>query len=176
MEKPEPWPWVSARVMLGGWIFLVMPWFYQRLTKKAIGDFPRHVNQALKRGLIALLRFTERPISMTSAFGYASATLSREAINALSGAALLELGTDWCGFCLARAPIVTKALAAHPAVLHLKVEDGPGRALGRSFQVKRWPTLIFQANGQEVARLVRSTDGNAVAQALDAIDPRDAAV
>ncbi len=50
--------------------------------------------------------------------------------------ALLEFGTDWCGFCLASAPIVTKALAAHPALKHLKVEDGSGRALGRSFKVK----------------------------------------
>ena len=112
---------------------------------------------------------------MTSAFGYASAAPSRGAIDALSGAALLEFGTDWCGFCLASAPIITQALAAHPAVKHLKVEDGRGRALGRSFQVKLWPTLIFLANGQEVARLVRPTDGNSVAQALAAIDPIDSA-
>lgn len=112
---------------------------------------------------------------MTSAFGYATDAPLREAIDALRGAALLEFGTDWCGFCLASAPIVSKALAAHPAVKHLKVEDGRGRALGRSFHVKRWPTLIFLADGKEVARLVRPTDGNAVVQALAAIDPIDAA-
>jgi thioredoxin 1 len=110
---------------------------------------------------------------MTSAFGYASDAPSRGAIDALRGAALLEFGTDWCGHCLASAPIIYKALAAHPAVQHLKVEDGRGRALGRSFQVKLWPTLIFLANGKEVARLVRPTDGHAVAQALAAIDPID---
>ena len=112
---------------------------------------------------------------MTSAFGYASDALSRSAIDALSGAALLEFGTDWCGYCLASAPIVSKALAAHPGVKHLKIEDGRGRALGRSFHVKLWPTLIFLADGKEVARLVRPTDGNAVAQALAAIDPFDSA-
>jgi thioredoxin 1 len=113
---------------------------------------------------------------MTSAFGYASDAPSRGAIDALSGAALLEFGTDWCGFCPASAPIVTKALAANLTVKHLKVEDGRGRALGRSFQVKPWPTLIFLADGKEVARLVRPTDGNDVTQALAAIDPRNAAV
>ncbi|MDB5846139.1 MAG: thioredoxin family protein [Polaromonas sp.] len=112
---------------------------------------------------------------MTSAFGYASDAPSQGAIDALRGAALLEFGTDWCGYCLASAPIISKALAAHPAVQHLKVEDGRGRALGRSFQVKLWPTLIFLANGKEVARLVRPTDGHAVAQALAAIDPINAA-
>ena len=108
---------------------------------------------------------------MTTAFGYASDAPLREAIDALGGAALLEFGTDWCGYCLASASIVSKALAAHPVVKHLKVEDGHGRALGRSFQIKLWPTLIFMADGKEVARLVRPTDGNAVAQALAAIDP-----
>jgi thioredoxin 1 len=112
---------------------------------------------------------------MTFAFGYASAAPSRGAIDALSGPVLLEFGTDWCGFCLASAPIVIKAVAAHPSVKHLKVEDGHGRALGRSFQVKLWPTLVFLAGGKEVARLVRPTEGNALVQALTAIDPMGSA-
>ena len=107
---------------------------------------------------------------MTSALSYASDAPSREAIDALPGIALLEFGTDWCGFCLASAPIIAKALAAHPAVKHLKVEDGRGRSLGRSFGVKLWPTLIFLADGKEVARLVRPTNGPAVALALAVID------
>ena len=112
---------------------------------------------------------------MTSALDYARDAPSRGAIDALPGPVVLDFGTDWCGFCLASTPIVTKALAAHPAVQHLKVEDGPGRALGRSFKVKLWPTLVFLADGKEVARLVRPTQGDAVAQALAAIDPLDSA-
>jgi thioredoxin 1 len=108
---------------------------------------------------------------MTSALDYASDAPSRGAIDALPGPVVLEFGTDWCGFCCASAPLTAQALGTHPAVKHLKVEDGPGRALGRSFQVKLWPTLIFLANGQEVVRLVRPTDGVAVVQALAAIDP-----
>ena len=49
---------------------------------------------------------------------------------------------------------------------HLKVEDGPGRPLGRSFRVKLWPTLVFMRGGVEVARLVRPTDAAAIAEAL----------
>jgi thioredoxin 1 len=55
------------------------------------------------------------------------------------------------------------------------VEDGSGRPLGRSFGVKLWPTLIFLADGREVARLVRPGDIDAVGQALGLIDPADSA-
>ena len=52
---------------------------------------------------------------------------------------------------------MTQGLADHPQWQHLKVEDGSGRALGRSFRVKLWPTLVFLRDGQEIARLVRPT-------------------
>jgi thioredoxin 1 len=41
------------------------------------------------------------------------------------------------------------------ACQHLKIEDGPGRALGRHYRVKLWPTLVVLRDGQEVGRLVR---------------------
>jgi len=50
--------------------------------------------------------------------------------------------------------------------VHNKVEDGPGRRLGRSYRVKLWPTLIFLRDGQEVERLVRPTQAAEVAAAL----------
>jgi thioredoxin 1 len=46
-------------------------------------------------------------------------------------------------------------LHAVPDLRHIKVEDGPGRRLGRTFRVKLWPTLILMRDGQEVGRLVR---------------------
>ena len=107
---------------------------------------------------------------MTSALPYAAEAPTREAMDAMAGATLLELGTDWCGYCRAAEPFVTKALAGHPTVKHLKVEDGSGRPLGRSYRVKLWPTLIFLDHGKEVARLVRPTDVATVAQALTQID------
>jgi thioredoxin 1 len=76
-------------------------------------------------------------------------------VQAWQGLTLLEFGTEWCGHCRAAQPLLTQALAAHPQWQHLKVEDGPGRALGRHFRVKLWPTLVFLKDGQEVARMVR---------------------
>jgi thioredoxin 1 len=46
------------------------------------------------------------------------------------------------------------------------VEDGPGRALGRAFRVKLWPTLVFLQDGQEVARVVRPVNQAMIEQAL----------
>ena len=80
---------------------------------------------------------------------------ARSDIDALTGPALLQFGTDWCGHCQAAQPAVAQALTAHPGVRHLKVEDGSGRVLGRSFAVKLWPTLVFLQDGREVGRLVR---------------------
>ena len=86
---------------------------------------------------------------------YLNLGLSREEIDATTGLTLLEFGTAWCGHCQLAAPVVAEALAEFPSVEHIKVEDGPGRPLGRSFRVKLWPTLIVLRDGVEVARTVR---------------------
>ena len=91
---------------------------------------------------------------------------TRAEIDALPGATVLEFGTDWCGFCRAAQPHIRQALAAQPGVRHLKVEDGPGRPLGRSFGVKLWPTLVFLQDGQQLGKVVRPGDSTTVAQAL----------
>lgn len=102
---------------------------------------------------------------------YQTAQPERSAIDALPGLVALDFGTNWCGWCRGAAPHVAAAVAAHPGVRHLKVEDGPGRPLGRSFRVKLWPTLVFLRDGQEVARLVRPDGAQAVREALAQIDP-----
>ena len=53
---------------------------------------------------------------------------------------------------------------------HLKIEDGSGRRLGRSFRVKLWPTLIVFKEGQELARLVRPTGAAELREALALAD------
>ena len=76
-------------------------------------------------------------------------------VQALPGLTLLEFGTEWCGHCRAAQPLIAQALATQAPWRHLKIEDGPGRALGRSYSVKLWPTLIWLQSGHEVARVVR---------------------
>jgi thioredoxin 1 len=67
--------------------------------------------------------------------------------------------------------MIAEALARHPRARHIKVEDGRGRRLGRSFRVTLWPTLIFLKDGREEARLVRPAKVEAIAAALARIDP-----
>jgi thioredoxin 1 len=107
-------------------------------------------------------------MAMTDVF--AAVEPARSEIDTLSGPALLEFGTPWCGYCQAAQPLLGAAFAEHPSVRHIKVEDGSGRPLGRFFRVKLWPTLVFLDNGREVARLVRPTDAEAIRQALALID------
>lgn len=90
-----------------------------------------------------------------TAFGHTD--LTRAEVEQRPGTALLVFGTDWCGHCQAAAAPLTQALAQHPGVHCVRVEDGPGRPLGRSFKVKLWPTLVWLRDGQEVARVVRPT-------------------
>lgn len=91
---------------------------------------------------------------------------SRSEVDGWTGCVVLEFGTEWCSHCrAARDPLIT-ALAAHPQWQHVKVEDGPGRALGRSYRVKQWPTLVLLIHGQERERLVRPTQAEAIEQAL----------
>jgi thioredoxin 1 len=97
---------------------------------------------------------------------YETAQPERSAIDAMPGTVALDFGTNWCGYCRAAEPLIEGALTAHPAVTHIKVEDGPGRALGRSFKVKLWPTVVVLKDGQEVARVVRPADTDEVTAAL----------
>lgn len=100
---------------------------------------------------------------------YSAAAPTRTEVDMLAGATVLEFGTDWCGYCKAAQPLIGAALEAHPEVRHLKIEDGPGRPLGRSFRVKLWPTLIFLRDGVEVARTVRPAEAQEVTQGLRAL-------
>ena len=103
---------------------------------------------------------------------FVSVEPARGDIDSLPGATLLEFGTSWCEHCQAAQPLIAEAFAGHPAVRHIRVEDGKGRPLGRSFTVKLWPTLVFLKDGKELERLVRPHDVALVKQALLAIDAK----
>lgn len=95
---------------------------------------------------------------------------ARDEIDAIREPAVIEFGAAHCGHCRAAQPLIAEAFALHPGVRLIRIEDGPGRRLGRSFRVKLWPTLVFLRQGAEVARLVRPADSTQIAQALAQID------
>src|SRR5687768_16674117 len=97
---------------------------------------------------------------------YAEIEPKRAEIDALEGPAVIEFGAPWCGYCSAVQPLLAAAFAAYPLVPHIKIEDGKGRRLGRSFRVTLWPTLIFLNNGKEIARLVRPINSTLINEAL----------
>ena|SRR5258706_10760286 len=112
---------------------------------------------------------------MAYARDYAEIEPARAEIDASAGPMLLEFGSLGCGHCRFAAPAIERALAAHPTVCHLKVEDASGRPLGRSFEVRAWPTLIFLRDGIEVSRLMRPAGVAPIARELARIDQAAAA-
>lgn len=91
---------------------------------------------------------------------------AREELDALNGPVLVEFGSPWCGHCRAAQPLIASALTDHPEVRHLKITDASGLPLGRSFQVKLWPTLVFMRDGKVKATLVRPRDAASIREAL----------
>ena len=92
---------------------------------------------------------------------------SAQDVEALRGNTVLEFGTDWCGHCQGAQPLIEAAFErAGQDTPHLKVEDGRGRPLGRSFGVKLWPTLVFLRDGVEIERLARPQAESDIADAL----------
>jgi len=95
---------------------------------------------------------------------------TRDQIDTRAGLTVLEFGASWCPICQAAQPAIAEALATRPGLTHLKIEDGKGKPLGRSFRVKLWPTLVFLRDGVEVDRIVRPEVAGQIKQAMNAFD------
>jgi thioredoxin 1 len=99
-----------------------------------------------------------RSNSVTTNYLPPSSAPTRQSVDHTAGPLLLEFGTAWCGFCREAQPRIAALLTRYPHVRHVKVEDGPGRKLGRSFRVRLWPTLVFLHDGVIIRQLARPTD------------------
>jgi thioredoxin 1 len=93
---------------------------------------------------------------------------TRDEVDQMEGPVLLDFGASWCPHCQALTPKLAALLADYPEVRHIKIEDGPGRMLGRSFQVKLWPNLVFLHDGRVVKQLARPDEAE-VEEGLKAI-------
>lgn len=100
---------------------------------------------------------------------YAPHEPTRAEIDALHEPLLLEFGAPWCGHCREMQPWLDSVLSQHPDIRHIKIEDGRGRRLGRTYAIKLWPTLLFLKEGREIARLVRPHGMGAISEALLAL-------
>jgi len=100
---------------------------------------------------------------------------TREEVDQMTGPIVLEFGAPWCPHCQAIQPFMTDMRAKHPEVRHVSVEDGKGRPLGRSFQVKLWPTLVFMRDGAVVSQAVRPASEEIALGYAELTDPANRA-
>ena len=108
---------------------------------------------------------------MANQTDYEAVEPTRDTVDRIEGPVVVEFGSPWCGHCRLAKPLVESALKDHPEVRHIRIEDGSGRRLGRSFKVKLWPTLVFMKAGKEAGRLVRPRDEKPIREALAGIAP-----
>jgi thioredoxin 1 len=59
-------------------------------------------------------------------------------------------------------------LKEFPNIRHIKIEDGKGKPLGRTFRVKLWPNLVFMRDGKMLKQMARP-NLEEVQNALEAI-------
>lgn len=84
----------------------------------------------------------------------------------LPGTTVIEFGVDWCPHCQSAQPFIREALQDRGDITHIKIEDGPGRKLGRHFKVKLWPTLVVLRQGEEIGRVTRPLSAQLVDEQL----------
>ncbi len=102
---------------------------------------------------------------------YSTDEPKREEIDRSTGPLIMEFGADWCPHCQALAPRLEKAMAMHSEVMHIKIADGKGKRLGRSFGVKLWPNLVFLRDGVLLKQFARPSDAE-LQEGIESLFPK----
>ena len=93
---------------------------------------------------------------------YSESEPTRAEIDGTPGPLVVEFGAPWCGYCQAVQPVLAKLMAKYPQVQHVKIHDGRGQPLGRSFRVKLWPNLVFMLEGKVLRQAARPSEDEIV--------------
>lgn len=86
---------------------------------------------------------------------------TKDDIDQTTGKVVLDFGANWCPYCQELSPTLESLLSGADDVKHIRVADGKGKLLGRSYRVKLWPTLVLLQDGELVAQLVRPSANTA---------------
>ena len=78
----------------------------------------------------------------------------RDLLDRSEGKILLEFGAEYCPHCQVVQELVAEKMSNNP-IPHLKIADGKGRKLGRSFGVKLWPNFVMIQDGSVVEQVAR---------------------
>lgn len=99
---------------------------------------------------------------MSFASAFTTPAPSPQDLADLPGTVAVEFGVDWCPHCQNAQPFFRSALQARSDITHIKIEDGPGRKLGRYFKVTLWPTLVVLRHGEAIGRITRPASAHEV--------------
>jgi thioredoxin 1 len=83
-------------------------------------------------------------------------------VNAESGVVLVDFYASWCGPCRTQAKVLQDAAPSLSGVTIVKVDVDAAPGLSSKFNVSSIPTLIVFKSGEQVAKQVGLTEGNAL--------------